>query len=251
MRPGELRSTISKDLPEERQRFANALRDMYDSIPAVDGRRTSQSKLLKAMEASYASRSSLCRYLQGKNLPTEDFVQKFHKAISELTTGILPLTCEELLSMRQHAEGVDGRRRTARQASAVHKLDEAERRIDELGVGNATPIALPVPRETGDRQGNKFAGRPAPQAATEVIQLAKLGQYEQTVTLLSRLSEHLDTDELALSVAHLRAEQYDDLADTLVQICGREDQRQVIRLSITLREHQLPGDADALLRMII
>jgi hypothetical protein len=254
MRPGELRSTISEELPEERQRFAKALRDMYDSLPAPDGRRTSQAKLLEGMEVGHVGKSSLSRYLKGENVPSEDFVRDFHEAISELTSGTLPLTCEELLVMRAQAEAADGRRRAARRNAAVRKLDELTRKVAELTADHAKLVALPVPHVTEDRQGNEFVRRPVPQAANEAIKLAEQGQYEQAVTLLSRLSEYLDTNQLALCVAQFRIQQHSDLADTLIQIYGRdhrEDQRQVVRLSITLREHQLPDDADALLRMII
>lgn len=253
MRPGEIRSTISMKLSTARQHFAQALRDVYGSIPAHNGKLTSQASLLSGMPIGH--RSSLCRYLQGKNLPPKDFVERFYRAVSELTNGTLPWTCEELLAMHEKAEAADGRRRAARR-DGKRQIDALTRQVDELSADNARLVALPVPPAAGDRQGNTFPPTPVPQSAVEAIELATRGQDELTVTLLSRLSEHVDIDELALCIVHFRRRRHDDLADTLIRIYGRDHredrwQQQVIRLSMTLREHQLQSDADALLTTLV
>ncbi|MFC0115604.1 hypothetical protein [Kibdelosporangium aridum] len=258
MRPGEIRSTISEKLPEARQHLARALRALYDCTAVQGGRRISQAELCR--KADYVGKPNLCRYLKGENVPSEAFVEAFYVVISNIT-DTLPLTREELLVMRKEAEAADGRRREARRGGSARELDDAHREIedlrrqvDELAIDRAEPVALPVPLETRDRQRNEFAERPVPEAAIEAIRLAERGQDEQTVTLLSRLSEHLDANELALCVTHFRAQHNDDLADTLIHIYGRdhrEDLQQGVRLSIALRKHQLHDDADALLKMII
>lgn len=235
MRPGVFASEISEDLPQPRRLLAQALRDLYESLPCQNGKRMSHARLLAVVEAGHST-SSLCRYFNGQYVPSEDFVKKYHKAISGCTSEILPLTCEELQELRRLAAATDGRRREARD-------------------GNNTQGSAPVPSSEGDRQGNAFTGRPAPLAATEAIQLSELGLHEQALTLLSQVSEHHDADEAAHCVVHFRAEGHDELADTLIQIYGRDHRgnrmHDVVRMSMTLRELHLPDDADSLLKLVI
>ncbi|TDQ04326.1 hypothetical protein [Labedaea rhizosphaerae] len=248
MRPGDRLSEINEELPEERQLLARALRHLHDCTAGQDGKRMSHTQLIHAMRAGPLAPSSLCRYFSGTNVPSERVVIALYKAIDERVVGPLPLTCEILLELRDGAASADGRRAKARQR-------RVEQRALTLAADMAESGAPPVPRDTGDRQANKFAGL-VPQAAAEAIRLAAQGQYAQTVTLLSRLPEHLNTDEVALCIVHFRHRHYDDLADTLIKIYGRdhrEDHRQtqIIRLSITLREHELQKDANALLEMLL
>jgi len=253
MRPGEIQSTVDEGLPEARLRFKNALVSLLERLPVQGGRRVSCAKLLRAMEYGSA-KSSLSRYLHGKNVPSKRFVEAFYKTVGNLTATPLPVSLEELLALRTSAEATDRRRREPRQAALARTLEEFKQQLLGPTADKTRSVALPVPHDAGDRQGNGFAEPPTPQAAIEAIQLVEQGQDGQAVTLLSRLSEHLDPHEVAQCVAHFRRRHHDDLADTLIQIYGRdhrEDQgRQVIRLSMTLREHQLQKDADILLTML-
>lgn len=257
MRSGVFQSKISEDLPRARQVFAQALRDLYVTIAFQGGKRTSHAQLLRATKAGYRT-SSLCRYFNGENVPSEDFVVAYYKVISERATDALPLTCEELQDLRARAEAADGRRREARAEDAALKdvqIEELKRQVAELRGGNDTSGSLPVPSAEGDRQGSAFAGQPAPLAATEVAELTESGLHEHALTLLSQLSEHHDANEAARCVAYFRAQRHDELADTLIQIYGRDHKtsrtQDVVRMSIALRDLQLPDDADALLKLII
>ncbi|MGI5503005.1 hypothetical protein [Lentzea sp. CA-135723] len=253
MSAGGFKSKISKLLPEARQVFAQTLRDLYTHVALSDGKRTSHAEMLKAMEAGY-NRSSLCRYFNGKNVPSEAFTVSFYALLRDCTTDDLPLSCEDLLVLRARAAATDGRRSKVREEIAAQK----DRRIEELEQQLADKndaVALPVPAHQGDRQSNAFEERPAPQAATEVIELTAVGLHEQALTLLSRLSEHHEAAEVAQCVAHFRTGGHDELADTLIQIYGRDHQkgqhRDVIRMSITLRGLQFPDDADNLLNLLV
>jgi hypothetical protein len=257
MLSGVFQSEISADLPRPRQIFAQSLRDLYECVAYQDGKRISHAQLLNTVEAGH-SKSSICRYFNGKNVPSEDFVMKYYKLISERATDVLPLTSEELQDLRTRAEATDGRRRQARTDAAARKdrrIEELERLLAGCGGNNDAPGVLPVPVEEGDRQSNAFAERPAPQVAAEVIELTEIGLHEQALTLLSQLSEHHNADEAAHCVAHFRTERHDDLADTLVRIYGRDHRtnrtQDVVRMSMALREMRFPDDADALLKLII
>ncbi|MGW6933350.1 hypothetical protein ACWGE0_25065 [Lentzea sp. NPDC054927] len=255
MQSGVWTSEISKDLPEPRQRLAQALRDLFDCIPNQNGKRLSHARFLRGMGAGRVGPSSFSRYFKGDNVPSARFTRDFHTRIGGYTSTTLPLTCEELIILHKEAEATDKRLRETQNKVAeasARKIEKLKQQVLELMAAKAETAALPVPRTAGDRQGTEFAGHPAPQAAIEAIELTTRGRHEQALTLLSQLSMHLDAREVALCLAHFRAQQHDELADTLMQIYGRDNEKShVVRLAIALRDCELPADADAMLLMII
>lgn len=268
MRAGDKRSKISEDLRVERRALAEAMNALYEHVKQYSAAVNSQAALTDAIliaEAGYlgANTMNLSKYLAGKHVPPTAYLAVFHKVIAKETSDHqMPLTLGNLLDLHRKAASTDRRLRAVRQQERVstmrelsdtkRQLEQARQQIAGMSAQETPPVALPVPPAAGDRQGSDFT-QGVPPAAAELIQLSKSGRHEQAHTLLTQLPSHFSAEEMASCIVHFRENGEDELANTLIRICGQEASQGAILVTMSrvLRRRNLHLDAETLLDQVV
>ncbi|WP_144065795.1 hypothetical protein [Lentzea albidocapillata] len=269
MRAGDKRSEISAALPAERRTLAIGMNALYEHVKRHSADLNSQAALTSAIliaEAGYlgATEQMLCKYLAGKHVPSEKYLTAFHRVISaETADHPAPLTLENLLDLRHRAASTDRRLSGVRKqehelatherAATERALEDALQRLSAMSAEKSASSALPVPPAEGDRQSSDLIHGSAPAAATELIQLSAAGRHEQALTMLSQFPRYLSAEEMASCIVHFREKSEDELADTLIRICGQEASQGAILVTMSrvLRRRNLHLDAETLLDLVV
>ncbi|NUH43808.1 hypothetical protein HUF15_45235 [Streptomyces samsunensis] len=203
-------------------------------------------------------RSELSRYMNGRRLPPRSFVELLYEAAAEQAGG------EDALSITQHA--VLSAHASAEPTLCKHcnrfkrsnnKLRRELRRLHRIRAGlearliaaRKQPAPLPVPSPQGDRQQRAYDVVAANQIVGMAARIDAQQDHEAAVAMLRVSAEALTPFESAASLAILRHQQHDQLADELIQMYGRDQpEGQVIRAALELHAYGLPEDAGAMLR---
>ncbi|QLH23200.1 hypothetical protein [Streptomyces sp. Rer75] len=208
--------------------------------------------------------SELSRYRSGQRVPQRGFVIALHQtAVERAGKDAVGLSLDDVLEVHVAAEQrpcqvcPDLRHRIRRLRSRHRLLMRANRRLLESRAGLEAELAdarketapLPVPPQQGDRQQRAYDVA----AATQIVAMAARFDGEESseaaVAMLRESSEVLTPLESAASLVVLRQEHQDQLADTLIQIYGRDrPEKQVIRAALELHEYGMADDAGAMLR---
>jgi hypothetical protein len=269
MRACDKSSKISGELPGERQALAKAMCALYEHAKQHSVVLNSQAALTSAIliaEAGYlgATEQKLCKYLAGRHVPPEDFLTAFYNVVSVRTTGHeMPLTLEKLLDLHHGAASTDRRLSAVRNQeheSAMRELEATERALEDareklaaMSAEETAIAALPVPPAERDRQGSDLTHGPAPAAAAELIQLSAAGRHEHALTMLTQFPSYFSAEEMASCIVHFREKGEDELADTLIRICGQEASQgaTLVTMSRVLRKRNLHLDAETLLDLVV
>ncbi|MFC9928652.1 helix-turn-helix domain-containing protein [Streptomyces sp. NPDC127190] len=139
---------------------------------------------------------------------------------------------------------------------AEMRAERAEMQAAEAGLRERLAAALaarpplPVPRRPGDRQRSVQDVSAARQLAAQAAELHGAGRDDLAFTLLHQsTTEVLTPAETALVVLELRQLQHGHLADDLIHVYGRDQEKQdVMAVALELHEEGAADDAGALLR---
>ncbi|MFJ4636315.1 hypothetical protein ACIP69_11825 [Streptomyces hygroscopicus] len=254
---------ISEEVPPGRRALAQVLNSLYGHLGVT----------LKEVAKPLAPRgykkdvSELSRYRSGQRLPQRGFVIALHQTAAERAGGedALGITLDDVLEVYVAAEQrpcqvcPDLHHRIRRLRSRHRRLMRANRRLLESKAGLEAELAdarrgtalLPVPPQQGDRQQRAYDVVAAKQMAAMTARLDSPDGdgSEAAVAMLRESAEVLTPLESAASLAVLRQEHQDQLADTFIQIYGRDQpEKQVIQAALELHQYGMPDDAGAMLR---
>ncbi|GGR80365.1 MULTISPECIES: helix-turn-helix domain-containing protein [Streptomyces] len=121
---------------------------------------------------------------------------------------------------------------------------------ERLAAAQGTGGQLPVPRQPGDRQLSARDVSAARQLVAQAEELDGSGREDLAFTLLRQgTTELLTPAETALVFVELRHRQRDRLANDLIHVYGRDQEKQdVMAVALELHEAGAPDDAGAVLR---
>ncbi|WP_431772229.1 hypothetical protein [Streptomyces cucumeris] len=252
---------ISEEVPPGRRALAQMLNVLYQHLGV-----TLKDVARALVPCGYKKDvSELSRYRSGQRVPHRGFVIALHQTVVERAGGedAVGISLDDVLEVYVAAEQrpcqvcPDLHHRIHRLRSRHRQLMRANRRLLESRAGLQAELAdarkgtapLPVPPEQGDRQQRAYDVA----AATQMIAMAARfdggDSSEAAVAMLRESAEVLTPLESAASLALLRQEHQDQLADTLIQIYGRDrPENQVIRAALELYEYGMADDAGAMLR---
>ncbi|MFE1931386.1 hypothetical protein ACFW95_13645 [Streptomyces sp. NPDC059474] len=253
---------FSDEIPPGRRAFAQILGTLYQHLGVAT---LKEAAKLLASRGFKKDQSELSRYRNGQRLPQVEFVVALYKAAVERAGSehAVGMSLDDVLEVYVAAE-----QRPCRGCPELHdrirhlrrrhrRLLRANRRLllaragleAELHDARKQTALLPVPPQQGDRQRRAYDVAAATQMAAMVARLDSRNGSEAVVAMLRESAEVLTPFESAASLAILRHEHQDQLADTLIQIYGRDQpEKQVIRAALELHEYGMPDDAGAMLR---
>ncbi|MEU6090563.1 helix-turn-helix transcriptional regulator [Streptomyces sp. NPDC047085] len=150
------------------------------------------------------------------------------------------------------------KREAARLRAAVTdmKAEQAEMLANEAGLrerlaaAQATRTLLPVPRRPGDRQQSMKDVSAARQLVAQAGELDSDGREDLAFTLLRQSTTELLTPaETAQVVVELRQRERGRLADDLIHVYGRDQEKEdVMAVALELHKEGATDDAGAILR---
>ncbi|WP_413808064.1 hypothetical protein [Streptomyces sp. OE57] len=248
-------SKISDELPPGRRRLAELLRTLYEHL----GQPTLAACARHLEHRGFKTNPGvISRYVNGDRLPPEGFITHLHAAAveqagSEEAVGI---TREEALAARAAAESwrcktcPELRRTNHGLQHEVRELRRTKAGLERRLIAAQERVAhLPVPSSQGDRQQRASGVAAATQIAAMAEMLKERGDVEAALAMVLESAEVLSPPESAASLALLRQKRHDELADTLIQIYGRDKpEKLVIRAALELYEYGMADDAGAMLR---
>lgn len=272
----ELRSEV----PPHMRNLAEALQALCRHLLPDDAARRAGKRLTQAKAAARipCDESSLSRYLSGQLVPDLKTTKGLYReacldAGDEHPVGI---TFDELVLLRKQAEAE--RRRSSNEMAAEidslhgqlqeaeseraalrHEVAELKAAVADLKASEAGLQArltaqtasgpLPVPRRRGDRQRMRRDIAAVRNLASRAAELDAGGRAGAALRLLRRSADEvLNPLETAGLLLLLRQQQHDDLADNLIHVYGRDQDRDdVLNVALSLHEQGAPDDAGAVL----
>ncbi|MBB4893846.1 hypothetical protein FHS39_002880 [Streptomyces olivoverticillatus] len=255
MQAGQVGTKLgSKDLPPGRYRLAQVLVALYGHMDMPSLRRAAQHLATKGYTKDP---SELSRYFNGERLPPEGFVQRLYEtAVEEAGVAAVGLTWEQV--QEAHAGAEPSLCQTCpklRRENRTLKGRLKKLRADKAGLESALAAAkerqafLPVPSPTGDRQERARDVAAACQIIHRVEELQTRGEEGAAFDWVRETAELLTPAESAATLVLLRQQQEEQLAEALIQICGRDHPGdKVIRVALELHDYGLSEDAGAVLR---
>ncbi|MEU5925402.1 hypothetical protein [Streptomyces antimycoticus] len=252
---------ISEDVPPGRRALAQMLIILYQHL----GGRLKEVAEALAPRGYKKNVSDLSRYWSGQRVPQQGFVIALHQTAAERAggEGKLGISRDDVLEVYAAAEQrpcqvcPDLHHRIRRLRSRHRRLMRANRHLLESRAGLEAELAdarketapLPVPPSRGDRQQSAYDVAAATQIAAMAERFDSQERPGNVVAMLRQAAEVLTPLESAASLAVLRQEHRDQVADTLIQIYGRDQpEKQVIQAALELHEYGMPADAGAMLR---
>lgn len=260
---------IDPDLPPGRLKLAHRLTDLRALMPTLS--LTDIAELLK--QRDYAKDSTeISRYLNGRRLPPANFVEAFYRLVAAQTGESTPLgmkltdvisvhggaearPCKQCASLRTGNRSLLEENRSLQEENLSLADALARSPRPEAGLPVAPPAAsgppahLPVPSTEVDRQRTARDIMAAQQAAARASALYDRGEPGAALSALRESAEVLSPLESAASMALLRHQDQNDLADTLIQIYGRDQtSHNTMTVAAWLIDYGLPEDAGAILR---
>ncbi|MGW0892855.1 hypothetical protein [Saccharopolyspora sp. NPDC002578] len=253
---GDVGRNVAKDISDERRELVDLLKRLCGHLGA--GRKQTQREIVARLARQHGyptDDTKLSKMLNGRLFPEYALVKALHAlACEDASPGAVGITAEGLGRLYSRAE--DSRCRVcAGHLRRVRELEEQAKFCREfhVDVGSAQSareafVQLPVPVSAGDRQPSEFA--PVVDALTELAAGALAdGRHEDTLLLIGEIVERLDVQDVAACVVAFRGRAAHCLADTLLQLYGREQaERQVMRLALQLQEAGRITDAGAAMR---
>ncbi|MCX4823357.1 hypothetical protein OG883_26435 [Streptomyces sp. NBC_01142] len=258
MRAGQVGTRIDPNLPPGRHHLARTLKVLHGRM----GTPTLAAAARLFQERGYKTdRDAISRYLNGKRVPTLNFVTLMHAmAVDRMgSAAAVGLTREDVVKAHKHAE-----KSLCKTCSTLHgdnsdlrrenlRLKDSEAGLSKaLAKARRRAMSLPVPPARGDRQRQESDVAGARHIANSAGQLRDRGRADAALAMLVDTVGTLTPLEGAASLAVLRAQQQAQLADALVHMYGREHpERDVIRIALELHKHGMADDAVALLRSAV
>jgi hypothetical protein len=193
-----------------------------------------------------ASISSISKYVRVKDIPPARFVEELYRlARADTGPSCGLLTIDELLDLRDKAEA-EGCRGCLRHLRARRTAPTGD------SLTSAKSAHLPVPRPDRDRQRIDSIYPAAAIVADESVKHLADGRHEAALAILSEVPERLTPAESAACLVLLRRQEQQLLAETLIQVYGREQQdKDVMRLAVELHAYGHVDDADKALRAAV
>lgn len=275
-----------RDVPPGRRDLALALQDLCrhlisngDESDEAGPKRPTQKEAATRLNCSD---TSLSRFLSGYYVPGERFVLNLHQAACfDASDEAVGITIDALKTLHAQAESrrcaacndlsekaasLSRQVLTAQADSAIllQTVDELEIAVEELetaragleerlAVRGSTSNQLPVPRRRRDRQlmSNDMAA--VRSVADQAQTLRDRGSAGMALTLLRQTTaEVLSPVESAATLALLRQQNQDELAENLIRIYGRDQTGEdVMCVALELHEQGLAADAGAILRAAV
>ncbi len=247
---------IREGLSKERRELVDQLKLFCSHLGS--GRRQTLVVIVDRLKRGYGysmGGSTLSKVLSGDIFPEYRLVSALRDlACEDAGADAVGITAEELESLYWKAK--DARcpacaghvrrvRELEKQAKSCHKFH-----IDVRFPlsASATPAQLPVPLFEGDRQRSELAAAVDELTEKAAGALAD-GRQEDALALIAEIPERLDAPAVATCVTAFRGREEHSLAETLLQLYGREQpERQVIRLALQLQESGRISDAGAAMR---
>lgn len=204
----------------------------------------------------------LSRNFNGKRVPSAELVEALYTLVNTGKPTDLA-EFEQLCALRDAAEISRGSRRMAlerRNGELMETVDQLKRELADTPRAAwptenrelPTTPHLPVPPAEGDRQSKDFEGQVKRSAAQEYISLFVAGNHAAVLAGLRHIPDEHPAAWAAAFLAELREQGQADMADTLVNIYGRDrTPHEAVELAIELKAAGLTDDADALLHMIV
>ncbi|HCT76131.1 MAG TPA: hypothetical protein DGG94_09570 [Micromonosporaceae bacterium] len=242
------------EAPPERRDLAAALVDLYEGLGLSS---LKQAESLLASGVHKIDSGQISRYLNAKRLPPKDFVDRLcDLAFAQVGPERIQARRQYVLDL--YSKATDAQRKTRSQlhfeiGEMQDSCDRLRRYIAGLearlaaGAANAAP--LPVPAANGDRQRKANEVALARQLADKAATLRDQGEEDAALSLLRETSDVLSPLECAATLVLLRQQHEAELAETLIQIYGRDQTKhRVILAALELHEFGLPDDVGAMLR---
>ncbi|MFK0246690.1 hypothetical protein ACIQUM_18470 [Amycolatopsis azurea] len=256
---------VDQDLPAEWREFVHMLRGLLEQLTVPRRSPTLDDICVRMKAHDYPICDDvISRYLRGKRFPPWGFAALLHAlACEDIGSAAVSASIQELRSWYTKA---DASRKTRRCANCLvlHRTAHTLRqRVAELLKANEQlevvthsvgPLArhLPVTPQGGDRQGSELETPSAPFIATESVRLLAAGQAEAALTLVREIPDRLSPAEGAASLAMLRRQHEDLLAETLVQFYSRDqDPKVVMRFVLELQDSGSEDDARLVLEAAV
>ncbi|MEV5142393.1 hypothetical protein AB0K71_30130 [Streptomyces syringium] len=246
-----------EDLPPGRRRLAHVLVALYGHLNEPTLERAAQ----RLENCGYKKDpSEISRYLNGRRVPPANFVRVLHKAaVEQAGLSAVGMTRDQLLSVHAGAEPTlcrscpELRRRNRTLQGELKGLLDAKAGLETALAGAEERLAhLPVPLPNADRQVWAKEVAAARQVAKRAEELHLQGEHEGALALLRETSEVLTPIESAATLVLLHQREQSQLAETLIQIYGRDQPRKaVMRVALELHDCGMTDAAGAILRAAV
>ncbi|MEN2420231.1 hypothetical protein AABB02_19280 [Streptomyces rimosus] len=254
MRAGQAGMNLSDDLPPGRRALAEVLGTLYGHL----GRPTLAHTADQLAERHYRKHpSEISRYLCGLRVPPLNFVHVMYDlAVERVGAEAIAVTRQIICDVHAKAEPVlckschrlRSQNRSLRDTAAQLRGEKAGLEA-ALADAQKQLAALPVPSDRGDRQRSAFDMAAARQIADRASRFHDQGNLGAALSLLRETAGVLTPLESAASLVVLRHRERNDLADSFLQMYGRDQPgTDVMRVALELHDYGLPDDAGALLR---
>ncbi|MFI1854914.1 hypothetical protein [Streptomyces sp. NPDC020480] len=256
------RVKLSDETPPGRRALAQMVNHLFQHLGTATLKEAAE---LMTSHGYPTDKSRLSRYRSGKNRPPEEFLVALHAVAVERAggEGAVGFSVYDVLEVRAAAETkpcnvcptLYGRIRRIRNRN--RRLLRDNRHLfwakagleEELADVRKNTTPLPVPPQRGDRQRAARDVAAARQLAAMTADLDEATSPDAAVAVLRQTAEVLTPLESAASVALLRGEHRDELADTLITMYGRDHpEKDVIRAALKLHEYGMTDDAGTMLR---
>ncbi|MGW5736115.1 MULTISPECIES: helix-turn-helix domain-containing protein [Streptomyces] len=234
-------------------------------------KRPTQKEAAKRLNCSD---TSLSRFLSGHYVPGKRFIRNLHKAAcsdaSDEAVGITvyalealhaqaePRRCPKCTDLSEMVASLSTQILTAQSGSAIllQTIEDLESKKAGLEARLAVHYAttqLPVPRRRRDRQLMSIDVSAVRGVAVQAQTLHEQGDPGMALTLLRQTTtEVLSPVESAATLALLRQQHQDELAENLIRIYGRDQpDEDVMCVALELHERGLTSDAGAVLRAAV
>ncbi|GGU87755.1 hypothetical protein GCM10010275_24770 [Streptomyces litmocidini] len=261
MAAGLVGTKAGENLPPGRRNLARHLAALYEHLGTQTLRHAADHLAARGYKKDP---SEISRYLNGERLPPASFVA----ALYDAAAAMLADSGHESVSMtKEHVHEVHAAaeprlcRSCAKLRRRIRKLQADVKRLHALraglqagletaqSTGPGEPAPLPVPPSDGDRQQTAQDVAAARQVASRAGQLQEEGAQGEALSYLQQTSEVLTPVESAAALVLLRRQRQDQLAETLIQMYGRDQaDRDVLRVALELHRYGQMDDVGAILR---